>query len=194
MQKIHSHQLNNLTNFANWYIVRQLIDKEERTQLEAQISALDWEQSETVGKAGPEMRESQVKWTGDCDESPWKWIYKRTWKWANIANDDNWDFHIKGWKDSMQYTSYSFPDGHYDWHTDIGAPTIDHRKISSSILLKKPEAGGEFVFHGALENIVVDLDEGDAVFFPSWMVHRVNKVLSGERRSLVSWISGPTFK
>jgi len=194
LKKIQTHQQNNLTNFGNWYIVRQLISKEERLQLKAQIDTLEWVQAETIGGAGPDMRDSAVKWLGSCDESPWKWIYKRHWKWANIANDDNWQFHIQGWKDSMQYTAYEFPDGHYEWHTDIGAPKIDHRKISSSVILKKAEAGGDFEFHSPLRNIKVDLEEGDAVFFPSWMVHRVTKVLSGERRSLVSWISGPTFK
>ena len=37
-------------------------------------------------------------------------------------------------------------------------------------------------------------DLGSAVLFPSWMTHRVNKVISGNRHSLVVWYSGKKFK
>ena len=35
---------------------------------------------------------------------------------------------------------------------------------------------------------------GTAIIFPSFMAHRVAPVTVGERRSLVAWACGPTFR
>ena len=44
-----------------------------------------------------------------------------------------------------------------------------------------------------LEN-KLDLKKGDVLVFPSMMHHRVNPILSGERRVLVAWAWGPLYK
>ena len=36
--------------------------------------------------------------------------------------------------------------------------------------------------------------QGQAIFFSSFIRHRVNKVKKGIRRSLVMWFGGPPFK
>ena len=38
------------------------------------------------------------------------------------------------------------------------------------------------------------LKQGHAVFFASWLQHRVKPVTQGERKSLVMWFGGPAFK
>ena len=94
----------------------------------------------------------------------------------------------------MQYTFYDAPSGHYDFHTDFGGKGIDHRKISSTTLLTKPDKGGQLMFKIGNEDIPIDLEVGDAVFFPSWVSHAVKPVESGTRESIVSWISGQPFR
>jgi len=38
------------------------------------------------------------------------------------------------------------------------------------------------------------LKQGQAIFFASWLQHRVKPVTRGERKSLVMWFGGPSFK
>ena len=38
------------------------------------------------------------------------------------------------------------------------------------------------------------LKQGQAIFFASWLQHRVKPVTQGERKSLVMWFGGPPFK
>ena len=69
------------------------------------------------------------------------------------------------------------------------------RKISMTILLSDPKEfkGGdlEFMTQG---NKPPHLIQGQAVFFASFIRHRVAKVTKGVRRSLVMWFNGPPFK
>ncbi|HAT64777.1 MAG TPA: hypothetical protein DCS66_09265, partial [Flavobacteriaceae bacterium] len=38
---------------------------------------------------------------------------------------------------------------------------------------------------------VAQLKQGEAIFFASWLQHRVKPVTKGERYSLVMWFGGP---
>ena len=97
-----------------------------------------------------------------------------------------------------QFTEYP-KGGFYDWHMDlnpfgeIGEHPI--RKISMTCLLSDPSEfkGGDLAFedHG---NNKIKLQQGQAVFFASFMRHRVEPVKKGIRRSLVMWFGGTPFK
>ena len=181
------------TSFELWYIVRKLFHRDDIDDLNKLIEPIGVTTATTVGETEG-YRDSILKWLPDCDDTEFKWIYKRIWKWAKIANEDNWGFEIQGWKDTLQHTYYPTEGGHYTWHTDIGGDGIDHRKISGTVLLKDCEDGGRLQFKNGKENTDIVLDVGDAVFFPSWYLHRVTPVKQGERESLVSWISGQPFR
>ena len=183
-------------SLENWYIVRDMFSEEEIQKIEKDVRDLPQKDATTLGgEVGQgDYRISTVKWLPQFDSSNWKWIYHRMWKWAKIANDENWNFDIMGWKDSPQYTHYAFPDGHYDYHMDCCGEGINHRKISMSILLQEAESGGTMQLLYGREPYSIDLSRGDAVIFPSFVLHRVTRILSGERKSLVSWISGNPYK
>ena len=96
-----------------------------------------------------------------------------------------------------QFTEYP-KGGFYDWHMDAEVncqfePPV--RKISMTILLSPQNEfeGGdlEFMTKG---NAPSQLLQGQAIFFCSFIRHRVNKVKKGIRRSLVMWFGGPPFK
>jgi len=182
------------TNFHLWYIVRRMFDQEELETIAEQVDPIGITTAKTLGGHDETYRDSIIKWLPDCDDTEFKWIYKRIWKWARIANEDNWHFDITGWQDGLQHTYYPAEGGHYSWHTDIGGDGINHRKISGTVLLKDCIDGGRLQFKCGKDNADVVLEEGDAVFFPSWYLHRVTPVKKGERESLVSWISGPPYK
>ena len=96
-----------------------------------------------------------------------------------------------------QFTEYP-KGGFYDWHMDsdtsfVSEPTV--RKISMTCLLSDPSEfkGGELEFmdKGKRPN---NLKQGQAIFFASFLRHRVAPVKKGIRRSLVMWFGGPPFK
>jgi len=95
-----------------------------------------------------------------------------------------------------QFTEYP-KGGFYDWHMDLdvnGAFVPPVRKISMTILLSDPSTfkGGELEFME--KNKIPDLKQGQAIFFASFIRHRVAPVKKGMRRSLVMWFGGTPFK
>ena len=99
--------------------------------------------------------------------------------------------------ETAQFTEYT-KGGFYDWHMDCEVncqyePPV--RKISMTVLLSDPKEfkGGELEFMTE-GNKPPDLHQGQAIFFASYIRHRVAKVTKGIRRSLVMWFNGPSFK
>jgi len=95
-----------------------------------------------------------------------------------------------------QFTEYP-KGGFYDWHMDLdvnGTHEPPIRKISMTILLSDPTSfkGGELQFME--KNKIPDLKQGQAIFFASFIRHRVALVKKGIRRSLVMWFGGTPFK
>ena len=95
-----------------------------------------------------------------------------------------------------QFTEYP-KGGFYDWHMDLDCNGILEppvRKISMTILLSDPSTfkGGELEFME--KNKMPDLKQGQAIFFASFIRHRVAPVTKGIRRSLVMWFGGQPFK
>ena len=68
------------------------------------------------------------------------------------------------------------------------------RKISMTCLLSNPSefTGGELEFME--KNKIPNLKQGQAIFFASFLRHRVAPVKKGTRRSLVMWFGGQPFK
>lgn len=79
--------------------------------------------------------------------------------------------------------------GAYGWHLDIGPGTAAVRKLSISVQLSSPDDydGGDLEIWGAQ---AIDRNQGTAIVFPSFMLHRVRPVIRGMRRSLVGWAVG----
>ena len=95
-----------------------------------------------------------------------------------------------------QFTEYP-KGGFYDWHMDLdvnGQHEPPVRKISMTILLSDPSTfkGGNLEFME--KNKVPELKQGQAIFFASFIRHRVAPVTKGMRRSLVMWFGGTPFK
>ena len=87
--------------------------------------------------------------------------------------------------ESINYSKYE-NGGHYRWHID---PTDDNpRDISASFFLDDPKSyeGGELEFFDkAIPS--PEQRQGCLCLFPSLLTHRVTKVTSGERSTLVLW-------
>ena len=98
--------------------------------------------------------------------------------------------------EQAQYTEYP-EGGFYDWHMDCdlvmkNEPPV--RKISMTLILSSPdefEGGGLEI---AKPNQIVRPKQGHAIFFASFINHRVIPVTKGLRKSLVMWFGGEPFK
>lgn len=140
------------------------------------------------------VRRSKLKWLPPTKDS--NWLYKKMYDLATTANDSCYKFRLHYAEDSMQYTLYEGQSqGKYDWHIDIGTGRNSLRKLSAVLLLSDPSEfeGGELQVWTSSVPRTVPLQKGSVVFFPSFMLHRVTPVTSGERRTLVFWMGGDHY-
>jgi len=177
--------------FEKYYISDELFNKKEIKKIEKSVKNIEFSKSETVSEdKDDEYRVSNVKWIPFEND----WIYNKIWKQAMSANAELWGFDIIGFKDEAQYTQYTAPDGKYDFHLDINGAGINHRKISVICSLTDDYEGGCVEFKTGRDVHPVSLRAGQAIFFPSFYLHRVLPVTKGVRKSLVQWISGEPYK
>ena len=113
------------------------------------------------------------------------------------VNGNHFGFAGMQLTEPAQFTEYP-KGGFYDWHMDsdtqfIEEPTV--RKISMTLLLSDPAEfkGGELEFIDKGKTIK-DLKQGQAIFFASFLRHRIAPIKKGIRRSLVMWFGGPPLR
>lgn len=146
-----------------------------------------------------EIRSSSVAWLNYNPKTAKYWD-----KFSKVFADVNaqfFQFDLSGMYEPIQLTMYKgVPDqqDHYTWHTDMSM-SDQHvpRKLSMTLLLSDTSefTGGELEIKTDSDNVItLEQKRGRALFFPSWILHRVAPVTSGIRRSLVIWVGGPPFK
>jgi len=96
-----------------------------------------------------------------------------------------------------QFTMYEGGDnGFYRWHMDWAATTSSafDRKLSCIIVLSDPDdyEGGELQL--GYDTDPIKPPKGSVYVFPSFLMHQVNPVTSGERFTLVSWAEGAKWR
>ena len=123
-------------------------------------------------------------------------MYKDIERIMKTTNGNHFGFEGMQLTEPAQYTEYP-EGGFYDWHVDNDVncqhePPV--RKISMTCLLS-PESefeGGDLELMS--EDKIAKLKQGHAVFFASFIRHRVKPVIKGRRQSLVMWFGGTPFK
>jgi PKHD-type hydroxylase len=112
------------------------------------------------------------------------------------TNNNHFGFEGMQITEQAQYTEYP-AGGFYDWHMDsdvVGMNEPPVRKISMTCLLSHEsefEGGGlELMSDGK----IAKPKQGHAIFFASYIRHRVIPITKGVRKSLVVWFGGPSFK
>jgi len=95
-----------------------------------------------------------------------------------------------------QFTQYS-QRHHYDWHSDSAYDMTNEplvRKLTMVTLLSDPKdfTGGELQIINNKQTY--SLKQGYAIFFASFIAHRVLPVKTGTRVSLQTWFNGPPLK
>jgi PKHD-type hydroxylase len=145
-------------------------------------------------------RSSQIRWVHGNNPSS-RWIKDLIFDFAQTANRNAFGFHIDMIND-IQYTEYhGTNEGKYEWHFDTFWDSNNpyDRKISVVIQLTdgfSDYEGGVFQIDPQFPQPDQNLlrTKGTVFVFPSFLSHRVTTVTSGTRKSLVSWVEGPSFR
>jgi PKHD-type hydroxylase len=113
-------------------------------------------------------------------------------------NRTEYKFQLTGFIDPLQYTIYDGGKGdHYTWHSDVlEANEKACRKLSAILILSDPSEyeGGDLEIFIEVEPVKIKPIRGRLIVFPSYTLHRVTPVTKGVRKTLVSWVSGDSFK
>ena len=123
-------------------------------------------------------------------------MYKDIETMMKKTNGNHFGFDGMQITEQAQYTEYP-SGGFYDWHMDSDVnfahePPV--RKISMTCLLSHESEfeGGELQIEK--DENKVKLVQGQAIFFASFIRHRVAPVTRGVRKSLVMWFGGPPLR
>jgi len=141
------------------------------------------------------IRRSQVSWLNKDQETAW--VFNKLGHIASSLNAQYYRFDLTGFGEALQLTNYDQSEqGMYGWHQDYGGKISPSRKLSLVLQLTDPsqyEGGNLQVMTGGQPQIVRK-QRGLVAAFPSYVLHQVTPVTSGNRQSLVAWVSGPAFK
>ena len=150
-----------------------ILDKEKKLDTKTRVSHISWIPFNKM----PEM-------------------YKVVEQMMHKINLNHFGFEGMQLTEPAQYTEYP-EGGFYDWHMDSDVdfkhePPI--RKISMTCLLSH-----ELEFEGGGLEInkkgdIVKPKQGQAIFFASFIRHRVVPITKGIRKSLVMWFGGTPLK
>jgi PKHD-type hydroxylase len=194
------------TNAQHGVVIDSYLPDELVTIITKYLNTLPLHSGTTVTPS--KLRLSHVGFTEQLD-----WVSALLWYYVTQANQYNFQYDIEtldGGK--TQYTVYE-KGMYYDWHDDdniINSAKIEHpkllshvvpiqeyvRKLSFSLQLSSPDEyeGGELQFLSNRKLITASKERGHLVVFDSRLSHRVRKVKSGIRKSLVGWVLGPRWK
>jgi len=177
-----------------WYTTR--VPKKLVDTLEESLSEYDSNFSAGITYSGINLksRDSKTCWIPSDH-----WICGFCYHHVLMSNRTNFNYDIFGFDhDQMQYTSYSEGE-YYNWHLD-GGITVNsdvQRKLSVVLQLSDPDEyeGGEMqIMNEDGSMYILPKTRGTLIVFDSRARHRVRKVYSGERKSLVGWVVGPRWK
>jgi predicted 2-oxoglutarate/Fe(II)-dependent dioxygenase YbiX len=113
---------------------------------------------------------------------------------ALSANRQAWKFDVTH-ANQCDYLKYDV-DGHYHAHVDtfINPEEKECRKLTVLAFLNDDFEGGRLFLQNGHEKIYPPQKPGTILVFPSFMLHGVEPVTKGIRRSIVTWMVGPWFK
>lgn len=141
------------------------------------------------------IRKSKISFF-DSRDTKTEWIYRRATDILNSINKQFWNYDLD-YIENLQFTSYTSKDDFYGKHWDMLSKDSPHyRKLSFSVQLSDPKnyEGSDLVIIGANDPVKTIKDRGAIIFFPSFVLHEVTPLVSGERYSLVGWVCGPSFR
>ena len=114
------------------------------------------------------------------------------------GNRENYGYDIFDFDDDMvlNFNTYE-KNQEYDWHNDSDPSNFSDLKLTVLINISdKKFTGGDFLLLTSRQPTAVpELNNpGSMVVFNSFVLHKVNPVLKGTRKTLTIFVKGPSFK
>lgn len=164
---------------------------------ESKVGILSDDPNNNSNRLDYNIRRSETAWVTPNESNRFLWE-KITYVISEI-NRRHFHFDLTGCYEPLQLSVYNENNlGCYDWHVDCSEElTVNPRKLSMSLILSDPSEyeGGELQIKSTNDTpITLESKKGRAIFFPSYMIHRVAPVTKGTRKSIVLWVSGPAFR
>jgi PKHD-type hydroxylase len=141
-----------------------------------------------------DIRRSELSWLHKNEET--SWVFRKLSHVVSSLNADYFEFDLTGFGEALQLTNYhETRQGMYTWHQDFGGTGVS-RKLSLVLQLSDPSEyeGGELQILTRKEPTSIQKKRGLITVFPAWTLHQVTPVIKGTRQTLVTWVSGPSFK
>jgi len=190
-----------LSHTSQFVFYDNFLSKQQCTKFIKQNNQKNKKGKATVGdnKLNKKIRDCYTSWIGIDDKS--LWFYNELVAKTIQANADYFKFDLWGLTEALQFTHYIAPNNYYNSHLDMGF-NKRIRKLSAVVMLSDPKDfnGGELCLYTGKNSetgkdyVVIEPKQGRVVFFPSYLLHKVNPITKGERFSLVAWFTGPNFK
>ena len=99
-------------------------------------SATELERAVTFGGNDPNIRDSFVQFLFPNEVT--EWVFARLAGVVSGMNEVFFGFDLTGMEQGLQFTRYSAPGEHYEWHIDRGM-AAGTRKLSLSLQLSDPD-------------------------------------------------------
>lgn len=111
-----------------------------------------------------------------------------------VANKRIWNYEITH-SNQSEFLRYD-KEGHFSAHMDslLDSKEPDMRKLTCILILNDDFEGGKFYIQTGSNKIYPSQSAGDFIVFPSFLIHGVEPVISGIRRSIVTWLVGPKWR
>jgi len=130
--------------------------------------------SKNKNRYDTKMRVTTIGWIPFDQGSP---MYSIIEQWMLNTNVNHFGFEGVQITEQAQYTEYP-KGGFYEWHVDNDLVMENMPPVLELIDDKKRP----------------NLKRGYAIFFASFIRHRVKPIIKGNRKSLVMWFGGPPLK
>lgn len=177
-----------------YMVVKEAIPKEACAKLIGSIEKIDGVEAGIGGSDGHGVVNKEVRDVMRTSLPTWKGIGATLCGIGMQVNHDTWKFDVTH-ANQTDYLKYD-KDGHYCAHidtffTDLSQPC---RKLTVLAFLNDDFEGGKLFIQVGNEKTYPPQSAGTVLVFPSFLLHGVEPVTSGVRRSIVTWLIGPWFK
>lgn len=170
----------------------QSVPEEARQRLINSIEQLDSEVAKIGGDIG--VVDKQIRDVNKIPLPAWTGLGAQMTGMGLSANQQAWKFNVTH-ANQCDYLIYDV-DGHYHAHTDtlLDPVSVECRKLTVLTFLNDDFEGGRLFLQNGNEKIYPPQQAGTVLVFPSFVLHGVEPVTKGIRRSVVTWLVGPWFK
>jgi PKHD-type hydroxylase len=169
-----------------------LSQEEVRKILEA-TTKIDISKATVDSEVNTDIRSCNTGWLPYNDETAW--IYGRLYDLVEYANENGFFFDPIDMVEPIMYCEYIEGD-HYAWHVDIASPPpFSGRKLAVTVQLSTSDEyrGGSLMFNtGGV--YTAPRSQGTIIIYPTYLLHSVEPVRAGKRKSLVFWVGGNNFR